>query len=132
MEKYNLLKNNNNSVSTEIQEIRRKRRFTAAYKKKVIELASKCNATGEMGALLRKEGLSSSTVYGWRVAHANGALRGSRTKRRGPTPTLNKAQKETLAKVQRENASLKRRVERAEALVDLQKKIAELLNISPV
>ena len=128
MSVYNLKQNDNkNEPVVEIEAKVIKRQHTLRYKRKILEEASKLTKPGELGALLRREGLSSSTFYAWRVANANGRLRGSNAHRRGPAPQLDEGQRARLRKLERENATLKKRVERAEALVELQKKMAEVL-----
>lgn len=63
-----------------------RRRFTAAYKLKVLQEADRSTKSGELGALLRREGLYSSHLATWRVARRRGALAGL-ARRRGPKPT---------------------------------------------
>ena len=70
MKKYNLAKNNDNNKSAEVKPKARKRQYTLAYKKKIVAEAVECKAPGELMALLRREGLASSTVHSWRVASA--------------------------------------------------------------
>jgi transposase len=79
--------------------------------------------------LLRKEGITSSLLHNWRVAQSNGLLRDTKAIKRGPQKQLRSSQKELLSNLQKENASLKRRLEKAMAMVELQKKIAEILNL---
>ena len=64
-----------------------RRRFTAAYKRRVVQEADRCRKPGEVGALLRREGLYSSHLTAWRAARARGELAGAGAKRRGPKPT---------------------------------------------
>ena len=128
MKKYNLAKNNDNNKSAEVKPKARKRQYTLAYKKKIVAEAVECKAPGELMALLRREGLASSTVHSWRVASANGELRGSRSLSRGPAAALSNEQKAQLENLRKENAVLKNRLVRAEAVIDLQKKIAEVMS----
>lgn len=128
MEKYNLSKNKDNK-SSEVEPSARKRQYSLAYKKKVVGLAAECKAPGELGALIRREGLASSTLHMWRVAEANGRLCASRKRKRGPEKSLSDEQREQLKKLEKENAALKKRLEQAEAIIDLQKKIAKILNL---
>jgi transposase len=131
VEKYNLSKNLDKNKSSEIKASPGKRRFSLAYKKKVLAMAAECKAPGELGALLRREGLSSSTVHVWRVAEANGTLCASSKRKRGPEKLLSDEKREQLKKLEKENASLKKRLEQAEAIIDLQKKIAKILDLGP-
>jgi hypothetical protein len=129
VEKYNLSKNKDKNKTSEVAPSARKRQYSLAYKRKVLAMAAECKAPGELGALLRREGLASSTFHIWRVAQANGKLCASRKRKRGPEKTLSDEQRELLKKLERENAVLKKRLEQAEAIIDLQKKIAKILNL---
>ena len=128
MGKYNLLKDKEKASSTEVLPAPKKKTYSLAYKKKILSKARECKAPGELAALLRREGLSSSTVHGWRVAEANGELRASRALSRGPRKALSDKQSKKLKELERENYRLKKRLERAEALIDLQKKIAAIMS----
>lgn len=104
-----------------------RRRFTLEYKRRILQEAEACTRPGELGALLRREGLYSSHLAAWRQARARRELDGSSPKRRGPKPrTAHPDTKKYLA-LERENRRLRARAERAEALVELQKKVAALL-----
>jgi transposase len=106
-----------------------RRRFSAEYKLKVLREAKACTQPGELGALLRREGLYSSNLRTWREQREAGELGGLAPKKRGPAP---KAKNPLVAKVvalEREVTRQKARADRAEALVELQKKVAELLGI---
>lgn len=107
----------------------KRRRFTAQDKLRVLEEVDAATESGAVGAILRREGLYSSHLAEWRRARAAGELEGLAPKKRGPKPVP----ANPLAK---ENAELKRalekaelRAKRAEALVELQKKVSELLGI---
>jgi transposase len=97
-----------------------RRRFTAAYKRKIVEEAAQC-AHGEIGALLRREGLYSSYLTKWREEYAAGTLR---NKARGPRANPNAA---AVKRLERENARLQRKLAQAEAIIDAPKKLARLL-----
>ena len=131
MERYNLSKNKDKNKTSEIKPSARKRQYSLAYKKKILALASECRAPGELGALLRREGLATSTLYSWRVAEANNKLSSSRKHKRGPAKALSDEKKGELKRLEKENAALKRRLEQAEAIIDLQKKIAKILSLAP-
>lgn len=111
---------------TEVSAKRQRRVFTAAYKLKVLAEADRCREAGELGAILRREGLYSSHLTEWRRARDRGELAGESPKR-GPKPSRPDAKDDRIAELERENARLVRRAQRAEALVELQKKVAELL-----
>jgi transposase-like protein len=104
-----------------------RRRFSAEYKLKILREAEACTEPGAIGALLRREGLYSSNLTTWRAQRERGELLGLTPKKRGPAP---KAKNPLAAKVkalEREVTRQTARAERAEALVALQKKVAELL-----
>jgi transposase len=106
-----------------------RRRFTAAYKRSILRDAARCSQPGDLAALLRREGLYSSHLAAWRAAERRGDLAGP-TKRRGPTATPVDPQAKRVAKrvaeLERQLAKATARAERAEGLVALQKKVAEL------
>lgn len=103
-----------------------RRRFTLEYKRRILQEADACTRPGELGALLRREGLYSSHLAAWRQAHARHELNGSSPKKRGPKAMPHPDTKKYLA-LERENRRLRARAERAEALVEIQKKVAALL-----
>lgn len=114
-------------VETEVATKAKRRSFTAKYKLRIVTEAEACTKPGEVGALLRREGLYSSHLTEWRKARALGELDGL-SKRRGPKPRARDANDlRRIAKLERQVARLEKRAERAEAIVDLQKKVAELL-----
>jgi transposase-like protein len=116
---------------TEVLAKAKRRRFTVEYKLGVVREADACRAPGEVGALLRREGLYSSHLTSWRAARDGGELGGKGTRPRGPKPDENKAHAAEVERLTREAERWKRRAERAEGLVDLQKKVAALLGMEP-
>jgi len=104
-----------------------RRRFSAEYKLKILREAEACTQPGELGALLRREGLYSSNLTTWRVQRRTGELGGLAPKKRGPVPQVKNPLAAKVAALEREVSHHKARAERAEALVELQKKVAELL-----
>ena len=102
-----------------------RRRFTAAYKLKIVREADACSQSGELGALLRREGLYSSNLVTWRRARDRGEL--VNAPKRGRKPKVADPSAKRVAELERQNAKLLARAERAEALVELQKKVASLL-----
>ena len=102
-----------------------RRRFTAEYKLKIVREADGCSQPGELGALLRREGLYSSNLVTWRRARDRGELVNAPKRGRKAKPINPSAKR--VAELERQNAKLLARAERAEALVDLQKKVAALL-----
>jgi transposase-like protein len=114
---------------TEVSSKPRRRRFTAKYKRKILKEAAACTKPGEIGALLRREGLYSSNLVEWRRAQERGALSALQPRKRGPAAKEVNPLARKVAELERENARLQRRAERAEALVEVQKKVSELLGI---
>ena len=98
-----------------------RRRFTGEYKRKIVREADGCKTAGAVGALLRREGLYSSHLTTWRAARDRGELAGP-TKKRGPVARPRDSRDTVIAAQARELAHWKQRAERAEALVELQKK----------
>ena len=101
-----------------------RRRFSAEYKLRIVQEADPC-APGELGALLRREGLYSSQLSKWRRQRQAGQLAGLRPKGRGRKVN---ARAQELARLHRENARLQARLERAELVIEAQKKLLVLLN----
>lgn len=104
-----------------------RRQFSAKYKLDVLKRAEGCKSFGSLGAMLRAEGLYSSHLATWRRQRDAGELAGLTPKKRGRKRAEVDARDRKIAELQRENARLSARAERAEALVDLQKKVASLL-----
>jgi len=112
----------------EVSDKPKRRRFTAEYKRKLLKQADACRP-GELGALLRREGVYSSSLKTWRAARERGEIAGLAPKKRGPkTPAPDPRDRELAANA-REIARLSARVERAEAIIGLQKKVSEILGI---
>jgi transposase len=107
-----------------------RRRFSAEYKQKILKEADACRHPGELGALLRREGLYSSNLTSWRAARGRGEIAGLAPKQRGPKAAVKDIRDRRIAELERENQRWKARAKRAEALVDLQKKVSDLLGIA--
>jgi transposase-like protein len=106
----------------------KRRTFTTAYKQRIVREADACSQPGEVGALLRREGLYSSHLAEWRKQIAAGGLPGSQTRKRGRKAKLTPEQK-VNARLQRENERLKEQLAQAELIIAAQKKVAELLGL---
>ena len=106
------------SYDTGVSPTRTRRRFTAAYKLKILEAAAQCTKLGDLGALLRREGLYTSHLAAWRAAARRGELAGL-AQRRGPKPTPPDPHVKQIATL-----------ERLELIVELQKKVAQLLGLA--
>ncbi len=102
------------------------RHFTAEYKKRILDEAAACTEPGQLGALLRREGLYSSLLSKWRQQQSAGALEGLRPKKRGPKVD---PQAQELARLQRENQRLQERLHQAELISEVPKKVSLLLGV---
>jgi transposase-like protein len=113
----------------EVAEKAVRRQFSAEYKRKILKEADACTQEGEIGALLRREGLYSSHLAVWRAARDRGEIAGLAPKKRGPKAVPPDPRDRKIVELERETRRLKSRLERAEALVDLQKKVSAILGI---
>jgi len=111
-------------ASTEVLARAQRRRFSAEYKVRILQEADRC-APGELGALLRREGLYSSNLSKWRRQRQAGQLAGLRPKKRGRKVD---ARAQEVTRLERENARLQVQLERAELIIEAQKKLLVLLN----
>lgn len=113
--------------SAAVPEKPKRRSFTPEYKVRIVEEADACTQPGEIGALLRREGLYSSHLVGWRREYRTGAVEGLARRRRGPKGKDSLVrQKEEL---QQQVARLQQRLRQAEKIIEVQKKVSELLGI---
>ena len=113
----------------EVPEKTNRRRFTAAYKLRMLKAADECTQPGEIGALLRREGLYSSHLSTWRRQRERGILQGLDPKKRGrkakpPDPSAGR-----IAELEKENQRLQGRLRKAEIIIEAQKKISEILGV---
>jgi transposase len=108
----------------EVTDKARRRQFTASYKLRILQELDRCTESGQIGALLRREGLYSSHLTKWRRERQAGLLRALSPKQRGqhgPSPLVRENEQ-----LRRENEELKRKLEQAETIIEFQKKVAEL------
>lgn len=117
------------AASPELSDRPRRRTFTVQDKLRILAETDRAAETGGIGAMLRRESLYSSTLSGWRRQRDAGALGALVLARRGRKTAKPNPLAAELALVQRDNARLSQRLARAEAIIDLQKKVAELLGI---
>ena len=103
-----------------------RRRFNAEYRLGILKEADACKKPGELGALLRREGLYSSLLANWRRQRDQGALHEMRGRRRGPK---SHPVDPRVKQLEAENRRLHRKLQRAETIITLQKKVAEILGI---
>ena len=114
---------------TEVLATAKRRTFTADYKRRILDEAAACEKRGELGALLRREGLYSSHLVEWRAARERGERAALEPKKRGPAPSVPDARDRRIADLERQNKQLAARAERAELLVEIQKKVSMILGI---
>jgi transposase-like protein len=105
-----------------------RRHFTAEYKQRILQEAEACTQPGEIGALLRREGLYSSHLTTWRQQRDRGARQGLIPAKRGRKADPLAAE---IARLQRENERLKAKLERAELIIEVQKKVSQMLGLPP-
>jgi transposase len=103
-----------------------RRQFTAEYRRRILKDADACKKPGAVGALLRREGLYSSHLANWRRQRDQGELVVGRARKRGPVPTPVDPR---VKQLEVENRRLQRKLARAETIITLQKKVAEILGI---
>jgi transposase-like protein len=112
--------------SPEVPEKAKRRQFGPEYKLRVLRQADECRGEGQMGALLRREGLYSSHLGTWRRQRETGALAGMRARKRGPK---GRNEDPRVKQQAREIVRLQRRLQQAETIIDIQKKVAGILGI---
>jgi transposase-like protein len=105
----------------EVQERPKRRRLTAEYKLQILREADACTETGEIGALLRREGLYASQLTEWRRLRDQ-AMLGSGKRGRKPSP-----HERRIAELEHENKKLSHRLKQAELIISVQKKVSEIL-----
>ena len=120
------------AASPELSPRPRRRTFTVADKLRILAETDQAAESRGIGAILRREGLYSSVLTDWRRQRSTGALGALTPARRGPKPPAANPLAAELAVAKRENARLQWRLDRAEAIIDLQKKVAALLGIPPL
>ena len=122
----NALEQAHGGLAIEVVAKATRRRFTVEYKRKIVREADGCKTSGAIGALLRREGLYSSHLTTWRAARDRGDLAGA-PKKRGPARRVPDPRDKRISELERESTRWRKRAERAEALVELQKQVAALL-----
>src|SRR3972149_78825 len=114
----------------EVPEKRPRRKFTARYKLEVLKKADACTQPCELGTLLRKEGLYSSNLTTWKRQRDQGLLDAMSPKKRGRKKVEKNPLSQEVATLQKENERLRRKLKKAETIIEFQKKISEMLGIS--
>ena len=106
----------------------KRRTFSASYKLRILQEADHCREAGDIGALLRREGLYSSHLTTWRRQREAGELAGLAPRKRGRKKDEQAAE---LATLRRENERLRQQLEQAELIIAVQKKLAQALEALP-
>lgn len=107
-----------------------RRRFTAEYKRRILAEADAAHEPGAIGALLRREGLYSSLLAEWRAARARAEHAAFEPKRRGPKAAPKDPRDAELVRLTRANEKLVKKLQKAELIIDLQKKVSQILGIT--
>ena len=106
----------------------KRRKFSAEYKRRILGEAENCTEPGQIGALLRQEGLYSSHLSTWREQRDRGALEALNPRKRG-RKRKDELERE-VAQLQRDNEQLQTRLEQAETIIEVQKKLSRLLGLA--
>jgi transposase len=108
----------------------KRRQFTAEYRLRILEEADGCTEPGEVGQLLRREGLYSSHLTAWRKARRSGALRGLASKKRGAKPKARNPLEPKVRQLEAKVERLEKELHKAHTILDVQEKVAGLLGFS--
>jgi transposase len=117
------------AASPELSPRPQRRTFSATAKLRILEETDRAADTGGVAAILRREGLYSSALTDWRRQRDAGAFEALKPLRRGPKPVVAQPADADLGQLRRENVRLRQRLEHAEAIIGIQKKVAALLGI---
>ena len=113
----------------EVREKAVRRKFTAEYKLRILKEAESCKEQGQLGSLLRREGLYSSNLITWRRQREKGTLEALSPRKRGPKAKRPDPLAHLNAELERENKKLKKKLRQTEIIINVQKKISEILQI---
>ncbi len=114
----------------EVSSVSGRRRFSSAYKARIVREADACTESGEVGALLRREGLYSSNLTHWRKEYRKAGEAALADDRRGRKVTKNPLQPE-VEKLRRDLERTEKKLAQAELIIEFQKNLCEILGISP-
>jgi transposase len=118
-----------NRAEPEVVPQAKRRRFSARYKQEILKRADACTQQGELGSLLRREGLYYSHLTTWRQQRDKGSLDGLAPKKRGRKPDPDRELRRQNAQLEKENLRLANRLEKAELIIEVQKKVSRLLSM---
>ena len=116
-------------ANPEVRDKAVRRRFTATYKRRILQEADQCGSGG-IAALLRREGLYSSHLTTWRKLRSKGEIAGLEPRKRGKKPVPRNPMAGELQRLTRENQHLQKRLHQAETIVEVQKKLCDLLGLT--
>jgi transposase len=116
-------------ADSEVLAVAQRRRFNRDYKLRILREADRCRQPGEIGALLRREGLYSSHLTSWRAARERGELGAKAAVRRGRPADPDRAVRRRVEALEREIERLREKLEQAEAIIEVQKKLSRLLGL---
>ena len=122
--------NKSNVPDPEVIPRAKRRRFSAEYKLRILEEVDACYEPGQIGSLLRREGLYSSHLTTWRRQREQGQLEALSPKKRGRKPSVDEALAKELAELKREKQRLENRLQQAETIIEVQKKLSGLLGLT--
>jgi transposase-like protein len=111
----------------EVAEKKSRRKFTAKYKLRILKEADSCAESGQLGALLRREGLYSSNLTTWRRQREKGLLNALAPKKRGRKKSQKNPLADQLARLEKENRQLRDKLAKAQIIIDVQKKVSQIL-----
>jgi transposase len=115
------------SVDSEVVAVAKRRRFSNVDKRRIVLAANTCTKPGEIGALMRREGVYSSCLSTWRRQHAAGELSGATPQKRGPKIDPARTEQKQLAVLTRQRDKLLVQLSNAQLVIEVQKKVAALL-----
>ena len=120
---------NQQQPQNEVTPKAKRRRFSASYKLRILEETDRCTKPGQIGALLRREGLYSSNLTSWRRQRDQGQIGALSPKKRGPKPAPDAAMVRELTRLREQNQRLEHKLKKAELIIEVQKKVSALLGL---
>jgi len=114
----------------EVPEKKPRRKFTATYKLRILAKVDTCTQPGQIGALLRREGLYSSNLTTWRQQREKGILQAMTPKKRGRKRKQPNPLAKRVAQLEKQNRRLHQKLKKADLIIEAQKKMSEILGIA--
>lgn len=116
----------NDVQETEVAPKAQRRKYSREYKRRILDEIEACTRPGQVGAILRREGLYSQIVSKWRKQFRRKGQAGLESQKRGPKTDPQAAE---IKRLKRENELLRKRLEQAEMIIDVQKKVSQMLGL---